>query len=310
LPFENAQKPAEVADVRVLDVPGDDVRHVVAAHLAPQPVCRGEHALALPVPGGEEAHELLLPELLARVADRSGVTPNEERHGARLAGCPAVLAGEPVGVGCPPDGGRHRRVGPTLEVEDVLRVQREPRRELEPAGAARLAEPLDVGPRRLGVDVIRGHRRDAAPVVDSGVEEEREVVVREVRRRLHMHVGAEHDPRDGDRPQLLLEGCIGVIGHPGPGLRAEVLDDHLAQVPLLVRERPQGEERVEPLLARLADPDQDPARERNRQLAREPHRLEAASRDLVGRRPVGTASSGEPLGCRLEHDPHRGGHRP
>ena len=44
---ERAEAAAEVADVRVLDVPRDDVRHVVAAHLATEPVGCGEDPLAL-----------------------------------------------------------------------------------------------------------------------------------------------------------------------------------------------------------------------------------------------------------------------
>ena len=70
------------------------------------------------------------------------------------------------------------------------------------------------------------------------------------------------------------------------------------------------EERVDPLLARLPDPDEDPARERDRELAREADRLETPRRDLVGRGPVRPALLAEPLRRRLEHDPHRGGDRP
>ena len=69
---EGAEAAAEVADVRVLDVPGDDVADLVAADLAPQPVGRGEHALALVAAGAEEPHELVLPQLAGRV-DRQRV---------------------------------------------------------------------------------------------------------------------------------------------------------------------------------------------------------------------------------------------
>ncbi len=94
-------------------------------------------------------------------------------------------------------------------------------------------------------------------------------------------------------------------GHPRPRLRAEVLDDHLAQVAVPIGERRQGDERLDPLGPRLADPDQDPAREGNRELAREPDRLETARGSLVRRGPVRAATRGEPLRGRLEHDPHR-----
>ncbi len=46
---EGAEATAEVADVRVLDVPGDDVRHLVAADLPAEIVRGGEHALHLVV---------------------------------------------------------------------------------------------------------------------------------------------------------------------------------------------------------------------------------------------------------------------
>jgi hypothetical protein len=128
------------------------------------------------------------------------------------------------------------------------------------------------------IDRDGGH---AAPVVDPRVEQEREVVLRQVGGRLYVNLGAEHDSRDGDGPQLLLERGVRVIGHPRPGLGAEVLDDHLAEVPVLHRELTEREQRVDPLLARLADADQDPAREGDREFAGESDRLEPAGGKLV-----------------------------
>ena len=60
----------------------------------------------------------------------------------------------------------------------------------------------------------------------------------------------------------------------------------------------------------LADADQDPARERDLELTREPHRLEPTGWHLVRGRPVRPAARCEPLRGRLEHDPHRRGDRP
>ena len=155
LPLRERAEPAtEVADVRVLDVPRDDVRHLVAAHLPPERVGRGEHPLALASPGREEADELRLAELLAGECERSGIAADDERHRARLARRPPVLPREPVRVGGTPDRRGDRGIGPPVEVGDVLGVERQARSELEPAARARGAEPLDVGPRRLGVDVV------------------------------------------------------------------------------------------------------------------------------------------------------------
>ena len=55
---EGAEAALEVTDVRVLDVPRHDVRDLVAADLAPEPVGRREHALALGSAGLEEPLEL------------------------------------------------------------------------------------------------------------------------------------------------------------------------------------------------------------------------------------------------------------
>ncbi len=306
---ERAEAAAEVADVRVLDVPRHDVRHLVAAHLAPQPVGGGEDALPFPAAGREEPHELVLAELLSHDPQRRGVPADEERHGHRLTGRPVVLAGEALSVGRPPDRWRHRRVGPALEIRDVLRVERQARRQLEAARATRRAQTLHRGPRRLGIDVVGGHRGDASPVVDARVEQQREVVVGEVRRRLHVDPRSQHDPGDGDRPEVLLERGVRVVGHARPGLRPEVLHDHLAEVAMPLRHRPEREQRVEPLRTRLADPDQDAARERDRELPGEPHGLEPPGRFLVRGGPVRAAAAGEPPRRRLEHDPHRGGDR-
>ena len=89
-------------------------------------------------------------------------------------------------------------------------------------------------------------------------------------------------------------------------MRTEVLDDDFLHVPVLLAEAAEREQGVDPLFARLPDPDQDPARERDRELTREPDRLQAAGRDLVGRGPMRPSPLPEPVSGCLEHDPHRG----
>ena len=78
---ERAEAALEVADVRVLDVPRDDVRDGVAVQLASQAVGGCEDTVALAAPGAEQPHDLLLAELVARVdrAARRG-----ERTGSAL----------------------------------------------------------------------------------------------------------------------------------------------------------------------------------------------------------------------------------
>src|SRR5262249_36633670 len=117
------------------------------------------------------------------------------------------------------------------------------------------------------------------------------------------------DPRGGDGPEVLVEARLGVRRHARPGLRAEVLDDDLLEVAELLAQLPEREQRLDSLLARLADPDQDPARERDRELAGEANGLEPPGGDLVGRGPVWAVPLAETVGDRLEHDPHRRAHR-
>src|SRR5687768_18514402 len=90
---ERAEAAAEVADVRVLDVPRHDVGDLVAADLAAQAVGGGEDTLALVGAGSEEANELVLPQPVARV-DRERVARDDEWDAVATARMPVVLAGQ------------------------------------------------------------------------------------------------------------------------------------------------------------------------------------------------------------------------
>ena len=75
-----------------------------------------------------------------------------------------------------------------------------------PASAVSARQLVDVRPRPLGVDVVGRQRRDAAPVVDAGAQQQAELGgVRQVRRRLHPRLRAEHQPGDGDGGDVLLQ---------------------------------------------------------------------------------------------------------
>ena len=151
---ERAEAASEVTDVRVLDVARDDVRDLVSAHLRPQPVGGGEHTLALPAAGRQEALDLVPAEILAPQLQRDRVAPDDERDSDLLPRSPTILAGEPERIRRPADGGRDRGVDPTIQIGDVLGVEREARRQRETPRSRRLAQPLDRGPRRLGVDMV------------------------------------------------------------------------------------------------------------------------------------------------------------
>ena len=156
---------------------------------------------------------------------------------------------------------------------DEAGIDGQSRHELEPAARGGAAQQLELRPGRLGIDVVDRDRRDAAPVVDPGVEQ--------LRRSLRSGSAAPGAPpraAGSSRATAIVQsssssGGSGASAIFVPGLGAEVLDDHLLH---LRAGRGDREQRLEPLLAGLADPDQDPGRERDARLAGEPQRLEAA----------------------------------
>ena len=75
---------------------------------------------------------------------------------------------------------------------------------------------------------------------------------------------------------------LGRVGHLRVRLGAEVLDDDLLDVPVFVVQPPQRQQRLDPLAAGFADPDQDPGRERDLQFAGVAHGLQADSGSLSG----------------------------
>jgi hypothetical protein len=96
--------------------------------------------------------------------------------------------------------------------------------------------------------------------------------------------------------------------HRGARLRAEVLDDDLLEMVVAAVELADREERLSALAWGLADADEDAGRERDGQATGVLDRPQAHGRLLVGRAEVRSAPGGQPLGRRLQHQPHRGAH--
>ena len=80
--------------------------------------------------------------------------------------------------------------------------------------------------------MIRRNRRNAAPVVDPRADQALINTGRQVRRRLHVHIHRQHQTRDGDRPQQVLQVGLVRVGPFGVGLGAEILHDHFLDVPV------------------------------------------------------------------------------
>jgi len=127
------------------------------------------------------------------------------------------------------------------------------------AGLAR--QMIEMRPGRLGVDMVGGYRRDAAPIVDAGRDQFTSLLATQVRRCLDRHLGAEDQPGDGDRPLELGQVRFRGIGHAGVGLGAKVLNNDLLDVAVGVVQVAQRQQRVDPLGPGLANPNQDAAGE-------------------------------------------------
>ena len=102
-------------------------------------------------------------------------------------------------------------------------------------------------PRSFRVDVIRRHRRHATPVVDAGADELLQRSQPQIGRRLDVHGRPEHQPGDGNRPQMILERGLRRVSHPGAGLGPEVLDDDLLDVAVAIVKIAQGKESLDAL---------------------------------------------------------------
>jgi hypothetical protein len=187
---------------------------------------------------------------------------------------------------------------------DVLRVHAEPLAQRVPARLQQLAHPVWRRERVLGRDVI-AVRRQAAQIGGALVDQ-RQPPVGEVRRDLHAHVGHQPPALAHERAHVVERDRVGPAGRlerlarralaslhlvgDGGGLRGvvarvrhEVLEDHLLDVAVLAVGLRQRLQRRDSLLRRLADADEDPARERDAQLARGPDALKARI-GVLGRR--------------------------
>ena len=244
----------------------------------------------------------------SRAHARTRGAPQQPRRRGLLARRPAVLARKPHRIRRPPNRRRDLRVGPAAEIGDVLGVGGQARHQGEPALMGRGLQPVELRPRRLGVDVVDGHRGDTAPIIDACVEQPGEVVAGQVGRGLKVDARRQKEPRDGDRPEVVFQRGFGIGRHPRLRLGAEVLDDHLLKMAVFAGERAQREQRIDPLLARLPDPDEDAARERDLKLTGQPDCLQPRGGILVGCTPVRPAALTQPRSRALEHDPHRRRH--
>ena len=313
---EGAEPALEGADVGVVDVavghPGDHV----ADRLPAQLVGHLGHGGHLGATGGEQAGEPVHARLLAQEhvgqdlahpAPGPGGRREQGRRGHVGPREPAVarLAPEAFGVGADQHRGGHGRVEPPLRGGGELRVERQAGSQREAPGLGHLAQEVERGPGSLGVDVVRGHGRHPAPVVDARVEQAGEVLGK-VGRPLHVHVGRKEQAGHGQGPQVLLRGARRRAVHGRARLGQEVLDDDLLHVAVAVVGRGDGLQGDEAVGPGLAYPAQDAGGEGDRLPTGGLEGGQPAGRGLVGRAGVAGQVGVE----RLEHHPLAGRHDP
>src|SRR6266571_1173795 len=87
----------------------------------------------------------------------------------------------------------------------------------------------------IGVESLPSPRITSIPKLPG--RKSREIVIAQIRRRLHVHLGAENQPGDGDGAQHVAEGRLRMRGHRYVRFGAEILDDDFLNVAVLFMER-------------------------------------------------------------------------
>ncbi len=309
---KRAEAASETADVGVIDVAVDDIAHAIAAHLAPQRVGRFADPLDIVFARGEQRlqHGGIGRGAIGKraqhaadlsVADRIAVRPALRRSVA-AAGRPAVVSRPAIGVAGAQNRRKHRLVEPARAVANSGRINRQTLDEAISGATRGAVEDLALGPWGFRIDMVRRQRRHAAPVVDPGVQQHRKIGVRQIRRCLDVHVLSEDRARRRNRPQQIVHAGLNAALQRRSRFGAEVLDDDFLNVTVGVMEIAQGEQRIQALLARLADPDQDAAGERDCELSGHTDHVQTHGGNLVRRAVMHLARSAQPVRRRFQHE--------
>ncbi len=291
-------------------------------HVAPHVVGHLGHHAHLGAAGGEQRDDFVLAHLLperdavedlghrpgpttgtpaataAAAAAATAATAATDQHRRRhlAARAPCRVTGQAFGVGDVEHREDQIGVEPRRRVMRESWIHRQPCCQHMPRVLRRRAQRVQRGPGPLGVHVVGRDRRDPAPVVDAGRQQRRQLVG-EVRRRLNVHLGRQHQAGHGDGPQQVV-GRAGLgPGHGGTRLGEEVLDDDLLHVAEAGMRRGDGLQCGELAGPVVADAHQDSRREGDVELAGRIERGQTAGRLLVRCAAVRV----EVLGQRLDH---------
>ena len=127
------------------------------------------------------------------------------------------------------------------KIAHVRGIDRQAMHEQLAGGGGALGKLGDRRPWRLRIDVIRGDRRDPAPIIDPRRDQPRIDARRQVGGRLDIHRRAQDQARRGEAPEQVVEIGLRRAGELGAGLGAEVLDDDFLNMPELPVQIADGE---------------------------------------------------------------------
>ena len=272
---KGAELATVIADIGVVDVAVDRVGDDGAVHLGPQRVGGGANLRNLGAAALHQADDLRRAESFAAARPRqdfrnlsgaANCVPAQARQIGRRnvgAGRPVLGARKSIHVHRPEDRPAQARIQPPLAIGCVRWIDGEALGQHLARGFGFAFQGAKMRPGRFRIDIVRAHRRDAAPIVDAGTNDLRQGAGRKIGRRLNVHLGPKYQPCRGDGPEQLVQAGLRRRRHSGARFGAEILDDDFLDVPVTVIEIAQRQKRIDPFPAGLADTDQQAGRERH-----------------------------------------------
>ena len=212
-------------------------------------------------------------------------------------------AGPALGI-CATDGAPDWLVEPLAG--DESRIDGQPCAELSAHRAELRIKPAEVGPRMARIDVVGRHRRDAAQIVDACRDEFTQRAGQQVGWRLQADLRGEQAARERDDAQEVFCRRLFTCRRTGACVGAEVLNDDLLDMAIPAVQVGDRGEGVDGLLERLADADEEAAREGDAELPGPLRHGDPNGRALVWRPVVHLPWLAESLAHRLEHEAHGG----
>src|SRR5262249_61654022 len=130
-------------------------------------------------------------------------------------------------------------------------------------------------------DEIRRQRRDAAPIIDPRIEKFLVIGIGEIWRSLDIYI-RHKQPGNGYRAQHLAAAWLRPAVHRNFRLGTKILNYDLLNVPIALVEVTDRQQRIDPILRRFPDSNEDAGCERHALLSRVFYDSQALRGNFVG----------------------------